>query len=240
MSAKNHYDTHLGALYDWMVGDFQSEQAKQQGILQDLGIRKGENKNALDLGAGHGLQAISLANLGFEVTAVDFNQELLDSLKQRKGDLPIATVSADLSTFITTQKQFKLISCMGDTLAHLETQEDLHHFFINCRRILTKDGDLLLSFRDYSKAQAGEQQFIPVRSDDCRILTCVLNYEDHRVQVTDQLYEKIKDSWVQKVSSYWKLRIGLESVKAHLNNHGFTVVKEITVKGMHYLYSKKA
>jgi 2-polyprenyl-3-methyl-5-hydroxy-6-metoxy-1,4-benzoquinol methylase len=41
---------------------------------------------AIDLGCGHGLQSISLANLGFCVKAVDFNTQLLHHLAEARKE----------------------------------------------------------------------------------------------------------------------------------------------------------
>jgi 2-polyprenyl-3-methyl-5-hydroxy-6-metoxy-1,4-benzoquinol methylase len=44
----------------------------------------GASKVALDLGAGSGIQLVALRILGFEVYAVDMNEELLNEFKNRK------------------------------------------------------------------------------------------------------------------------------------------------------------
>jgi hypothetical protein len=67
---------------------------------------------------------------------------------------------------------------------------------------------LLLNFRDYSAAVEDTARFIPVRSSKDRILTCVLEYFEDRIRITDLLYEKEKNSFVQYANSYYKVRIG--------------------------------
>ena len=69
MNAKNHYDQHLGNFYSWMLGDFDEKQKEQENFFWRNGIKPVSRKVAFDLGAGNGLQAISLAKLGFAVTA---------------------------------------------------------------------------------------------------------------------------------------------------------------------------
>jgi hypothetical protein len=54
-------------------------------------------------------------------------------------------------------------------------------------------------FRDYAKPLQGDVRFIHVKSDEERILTCVLEYEESFVRVTDLLYEKTDGTWTQKV-----------------------------------------
>jgi 2-polyprenyl-3-methyl-5-hydroxy-6-metoxy-1,4-benzoquinol methylase len=119
MTAKDHYSNHLAHFYSWMIGDFDKAQAAQQEYFIANNIVPGTNKVAIDLGAGHGLQSISLAKQGFKVIAVDFNRQLLDELADRKNDLPITPVLNDITEFIiSSDEAAALIVCMGDTLTH--------------------------------------------------------------------------------------------------------------------------
>ena len=76
MSAKEHYDKHLGDFYSWMVGDFNENQQAYQQFLTLNNIKPKTSKLAIDLGAGHGIQSVALAKMGFKVMAIDFNAQL--------------------------------------------------------------------------------------------------------------------------------------------------------------------
>ena len=54
---------------------------------------------AVDLAAGEGRNAIWLAGLGWEVTAVDFSQVALDKGSRLAGELPVTWVRADATTW---------------------------------------------------------------------------------------------------------------------------------------------
>ena len=71
-----------------------------------------------------------------------------------------------------------------------------------------------MSFRDYSNPLIGDSRFIPVKSDDSKILTCCLDYEETKVRVTDILQYKTETGWQQKVSSYYKVRISPQQIFA--------------------------
>ena len=89
----------------------------------------------------------------------------------------------------------------------------------------------------------GTNRFIPVKSDDTRILTCILEYpNDTYVTVTDLLYEKVdiqSHQWKQSVSSYSKIRISESSVKNILASCGFVVVDCVMRCRMLYVICKK-
>ena len=118
MTTKEHYDSHLARFYEWMVGDFEAKQKEQQGFFERNGIKPLQNKVAIDLGSGHGLQSIALAKLGFQVKAIDFNQELLESLRIRGRGLGIQVFERDLLSEENFHDQSELIACMGDTIPH--------------------------------------------------------------------------------------------------------------------------
>jgi len=65
MTAKEHYDNHLANFYEWMIGDFETKEKEQRDFFERNGIKPLQNKIAMDLGSGHGLQSIALALLGF-------------------------------------------------------------------------------------------------------------------------------------------------------------------------------
>ena len=69
----------------------------------------------------------------------------------------------------------------------------------------------------------GTDRVIPVKSDNSRILTCILDYEEEFVNVTDLLHEKINDVWIQKVSSYKKVRIFTKEIVGYLESNGMKI-----------------
>lgn len=239
MSAQAHYDNHLAAFYAWMTGNFETKQKEQEAYFTGKRIAPGGNGVALDLGAGHGLQSISLANLGFSVLAVDFNQHLLSELNARAKGLPIRTVLANLTNTAQYATDAELIVCMGDTLTHLDSVEQVAALLHDWHGMLQPKGKLVLSFRDLTQELVQEERFIPVKAEDDRIHTCFLEYFPGYVRVYDMLIEKQQGQWIQKVSSYRKLRLGVEQVKTMLTAAGFTVEDHEVVMRLHYLVAVK-
>lgn len=239
MSVKKHYDSHLGNFYEWMVGDFDKNQAEQETYFVSKGIKATGNKRAIDLGAGHGLHTISLSNLGFEVRAVDFNQQLLASLSKRSLGRNIELIESDILTYLDRAEEAEVVLCMGDTLAHIPSFEQLESLIEKVYTCLVPGGLFISSFRDYQFELEGTQRFIPVKSDDSRILTCFLEYRQESVLVTDLLHERVNDAWIQKASNYEKLRIGVEKVTDIMQNIGFSLQSTESIRRMNYLIVKK-
>ena len=68
---REHYDEHLGPIYEWMAGPFESACLPSSRLFERLGLQPGSSGVAVDLGCGHGLQALPLAKRGYRVIAVD-------------------------------------------------------------------------------------------------------------------------------------------------------------------------
>lgn len=239
MTAKEHYDNHLANFYEWMAGDFETKEKEQRDFFERNGIKPLQNKMAIDLGSGHGLQSISLAKLGFQVTAIDFNQQLLESLRARGKELEIQTFQRDLLAVENFREPEELIICMGDTIAHLESADQIQLLLDRCFKCLLNNGKLIFSYRDYGTELVDTGRFIPVKSDDNRILTCFLEYGEDKVKVTDLLHERINGEWIQKASSYLKVRITNHLIEKLVLKAGFKVVKNEVMSRMNYLIAGK-
>lgn len=240
MQVNDHYNNHLGNFYAWMIGDFVEKQREQEAFFRENKITPFATNVAIDLGAGHGLQSVSLARLGFKVYAVDFSEKLLHELKQNKGDLSIEPIQDDLINFI---KNFggkaELIVCMGDTITHLESLQQVELLIVEIGNHLENHGKVIFSFRDLTSAIQHLARFIPVRSDENRILTCFLEYFSDHVLVHDILYEKQDGKWNQKISAYPKLRLDAALIEVLLAKYKIQIIYAGLINRMVYLIGEK-
>ena len=241
MTTKEHYDNHLANFYSWMIGDFRIAKDAFKEFCINNDVRPFKTKTAIDLGAGNGVQSIALGEMGFMVKAVDFNKQLLWELESKIGSLPIETICDDIKNVLSMARDSAdLIVCCGDTIAHLNTWQEINDLVHNCYEVLEPKGKFILSFRDYSMPLLGDQRFIPVKSDNNRILTCILEYSDDKVIVTDLLHEKNNSGdWEQRVSAYQKLRISTEDIIGKVQEVGFSVMENMTQRGMVHLVLEK-
>lgn len=232
-STENHYATHLAPVYVWMSGGVDAAVARGESEiaawLPDLpgGIM------AVDLGAGFGTHAIPLARRGCPVVAIDSSALLLEELRRHAGGLPVRAVHDDLLWFQRhAPSPVGLIMIMGDTLTHLPDRSDVLTLIARAAESLRPNGRFIATFRDYTSPLAGEKRFIPVKSDQNRILTCFLEYGDGHVEVSDLLHERQGSSWTLHVSAYRKLRLAPAWVAAALRESGFTVECDTGPSGM--------
>jgi len=231
---RSHYESFLAPVYSWLAGGAEAAFARGEMELDALRLTPLRSAaGALDLGAGFGMHSVPLARRGFNVVAVDSSGVLLRELRSHAGNLPILTAEGDLLDFpqyVTGPTD--VILCMGDTLTHLTSRQEIASLFAQVVAALAPGGVFVLSFRDYSAPMIRESRFIPVKSDADRIFTCFLEYANEHVDVYDVLHERQGSQWTQRVSSYRKLRLPPDWICAALREAGFQVTQEAGLSGM--------
>ena len=118
-TAKAHYDNHLGNFYSWMMGDFGAMVGRQKEEFADAGITDVDAAVAWDLGAGNGVQTVALCDMGYKVTAIDFNKQLLEELRANTVGREVHIIKDDLLVGYKLDISPSLVVCCGDTIAHL-------------------------------------------------------------------------------------------------------------------------
>ena len=231
-STREHYETHLGPIYSWMSGSAFEARDHSRRLFDELEIA-GPGA-ALDLGGGNGAQAIPLAKLGFYVTAVDFCDVLLDELAGESRALPITIAREDIESFDDPQhSSLDLTVCMGDTLPHLASLEQIDSLVRRVATWLKPGGSFVVTYRDYfSHELTGEKRFIPVRQDPDQLLTCFLEYGLKAETVYDIVDRQINGAWSQYISSYKKTRIDPKWLSAKALSYGLSMVKRFDSQGM--------
>jgi SAM-dependent methyltransferase len=232
-SVSDHYERILSPVYAWMVGGVEAAFESGTAELEQLDLRLPAGARVVDLGAGFGMHAIPLARMGARVLAIDSSASLLAELDRHSAGLTVQSVRDDLLSFRShVQEKADAILCMGDTLTHLPEHTNVDYLIQEVADLLAPDGRFVLSFRDYTTPLEDEQRFIPVRSDERRILTCFLDYDADMVTVYDILYEREGDAWETRVSSYRKLRVAPDHVIGSLESLGFEARRETGARGM--------
>lgn len=233
---KTHYETLLADVYTWAFGGNELNQENNATLFKEIGLTPSGGDIAIDLGAGSGFQSIPLLKLGYQVVAVDLCEKLLSELKEQWHGPELKTISGDLrNAELYNDVTPALILCMGDTLSHFETLNDIENLIANAHTALEKGGKFILSYRDLSLELTGTDRFIPVKSDRDRIFTCFLEYGKETVTVNDVLYERNGEEWDLHKSAYTKIKIPKAWLLETLETQGFKIIHEKEIRGMHTL-----
>jgi SAM-dependent methyltransferase len=177
-SVVEHYENLLADHYSWLFGGLKTNIAENKAFFETHMLTPCHSKIAIDLGAGSGFQSIPLAEMGFSVTAVDLSEKLLKELRSNSQGLEIKTIKDDFTRLTASlPPNAELCVCMGDTLTHQKSKEDIIKLFHDVHNLLEHRGKFVLTFRDLTHEFTDLDRFIPVRSDDHALFTCFLEYE---------------------------------------------------------------
>ncbi len=234
-----HYERLLAPVYVWMIGGIDAAVERNQALFARLGFGQGETKSpmarALDVGAGPGPQSLALATCGYQVTALDPCQPLLDVLSEERArrQLPIEIVRDAAPLEDRHPGPFEVVTCMVDTLVSLPSVAVARTLVADLSSRLTPGGALVLSWRDLTALPSGDARFLPVRSDAERVLSCFLEaVDDTHVRVHDILHQRSGATFAQTVSSYTKLRLSPALVDGWLSECGLHIERREVERGM--------
>jgi SAM-dependent methyltransferase len=236
-AVKRHYATLLAEHYSWMCGDLELRVAETVRFFEGIGIQRRDGR-ALDLGCGSGIQSLALSELGYAVTAVDFNARLLDELHARASDRRIQTIEADLTTIGQHRDlpcPFEVVVCMGDTLTHLPSMAAVERLIEYAASVLADDGRLVLGLRDLTGELTGIDRALPVRLEENRIMLTFLEYHPEFVQVHDMVLQRDGSEWRLSKSAYPKLRIPIDHLQGLLQSHDLVIDGVSNERGMYHL-----
>lgn len=204
-----HYDAILASRYTWMMGGLDGCLSSARALLDAVGLTDEGSGIVLDLGAGAGYHARTLASRGFSVVAVDTSDALLRELHEVCAGMAVTTIQSDLldEAKYAEQGPYALVLCVGDTLTHLSSVKDVDRLIRMAARLLMPGGALLLQFREQPRDLSPQESVITMRSERDRIMQCVLHFEPQRVWVTDIVHEWNGQAWLTTKSTYPKLRL---------------------------------
>jgi SAM-dependent methyltransferase len=113
--------------------------------LADRAAVDRQGARVLDVGAGSGRVAHSLAKAGHEVTALDLDAGLLEALRDRDAGASIDTICADARTFDLDRDDFDLCLMPMQTVQLLGGSEERVSFLKRARAHLRPGGLLALA-----------------------------------------------------------------------------------------------
>jgi len=128
-------------------------------------VRRYAGKRLLDMAAGTGGLAITLAKEGYKVTATDLEQEMTAqmSAKKEQGNVPLEIHTLDMRDINRFKEEtFHTIVCLGNSLVHLESQEEVLDVLKKTSRLLTEQGQLIIQIVNYDRILKENIQELPI------------------------------------------------------------------------------
>jgi len=127
--------------------------------------RFSSNGRVLDIATGTGNYAVALAEGNYDVTAIDLDNEMIDALKVKSTQMDLSiqsTVMNMLDLKDLDSETFDGIFCIGNSLVHLQTIEDIK---TACKEIYKKlkiGGSLVVQIVNYDRILERDVKDLPL------------------------------------------------------------------------------
>lgn len=179
LAAVEAFYDRLAPDYDAMT-DFDKRFVREKPFFRLL-VDKFHIATALDAGAGTGFHSILLARLGLSVTAADISGDMLAILERHAGEqgVSVRTVRSPFSKLRDhLDTRFDAIFCMGNSLAHLLSEEELRDSLAAFHGLLKPRAVLFLQIINYDRVLASKEKIQSVREIGGRVYTRSYSYRD--------------------------------------------------------------
>jgi len=110
-----------------------------------------DTKTVLDIGCGTGDLVIALSTIGFTVTGIDYDHEMLNRAEKKAKNESVVLRQMDMRGIsdIFEKASFDVVVCFGNTLVHLTDVHEIEAFLKQAREVLKDNGKLLLQILNY-------------------------------------------------------------------------------------------
>jgi SAM-dependent methyltransferase len=221
--------------YDRFV-DWDSRLAAELPFLEDqirLAAPGIQNLRILDAACGTGMHAIALAKKGYETAGADSSRGMIERARENAQKAQVSTRFetagfGQLSNLFGTG-QFQAVLCLGNSLPHLVTRENLVEALVDFSDCLSPGGVAIIQNRNFDLVleqqrwmepqtyQEGNREWLFLRSYDFEpgeLLTF------HVIS----LYREGKTAWQQSVRSTRMRALTFEKLDSVLADSGFEQV----------------
>ncbi len=127
---------------------------EQVGFLQNAYV--GQGNGLLDVGCGTGTILVSLATRFRRLVGIDLDPALLALAAEKlsaNGLPPHRVIEGDMRSILNffPRERFSLVTCLGNTIPHLTSREDIAVFFSSAFACLEPGGSFIFQIVNYDR-----------------------------------------------------------------------------------------
>ncbi|MHB1006699.1 MAG: class I SAM-dependent methyltransferase [Chloroflexota bacterium] len=222
------YDA-FGDEYDVMVN--WAERLRREAPFLDGLLRRAGGRRVLDLGSATGHHAAHFATLGYRVVGVDPSVEMVERARRNVGEG--ANPEFLQGGFGELQEKagggFDAVFCLGNTLPHVRSQQELETALRDAASVLRRGGFLVIQQLNYDRILALRQRFLGVtggqRGDREYVFFRFYDYEADSLVFNVLIQQRpCGGNWEWRVESTRLLPILSTQLRETLMHAGFTRV----------------
>lgn len=165
MNDTNEFYDAIAEYYPLFFRDWETQMEREglglRSMFRNRGVRR-----VLDASCGAGAQAVPLAQLGFEVVAVDPSAGMLRKAKEIAEKSGVADkvqfVQGDfLHLLDQVEGTFDAVISKGNSLPHLLLDDEIETALLNFYELLRPGGTLVVGMRDFGPFMEDRPRFLP-------------------------------------------------------------------------------
>lgn len=225
----------LLAEYDQMI-DWESRLERETPLFRKL-IAEYRVNSVLDAGCGTGRHCFHFRSLGVDkVIGADASAKAIEVARHRAeatGNDVHFIQSSFTELTDRASGSFDLITCLGNSISHLLTYDDLELTLNNFRRLLSPRGIILIHTLNWEKRLSNRERFIPPKShpmpEGDKIFFRFFDFHDELVTMNLVIFEKggfPEKKWIHRVHSNTLRPWRPEILRMALGDAGLTAVNE--------------
>ena len=221
----------LSKYYDKLI--FDSDYQKWVDFVVDIVKKYAVNKKGVDVACGTGIFTRALKNNGFEVTGVDFSQEMLEKAINLtvKENLSITYLKQNMKNLKLFEK-VGFITCINDGLNYLN-KSDFEKAIKSFSNALVKGGLLLFDISSKYKLETVLANNLYGDNGDDLSYIWFNTLKDDSVELNLTFFEKQGDAYCRYDEKQVQYIHSLEFVKQVLIANKFTIVSVTEELGNH-------
>jgi len=158
-------------------------------------------KNVLDAACGSGLHTIILTLLGVSTTGTDISMTMLKNARinaRQLGTNPVFVRAPLEDLSIIFKRKFDVIFCLGNTIPHILSQDNLHTIFKGFLKLLTKQGKLIIQLLNYSKILAEKERIVSISKNKNQVYVRFYDFLDTFIR-----FNVLQINWKNQQPQYY-------------------------------------
>lgn len=187
-------------------------------------FKKG-NLNIIDCGCANGKLAEFAESFGNNVIGIDLNTALLREAENlRKENLEFKKLDMMSIGQLAEPESQDVITCIGNTLPHLDDTDCINHFISQCSKLLKPNGKLILQFVNFE----GDTYDFPVIECDnfAFFREYIPDYFDNKVEFNTRLI--LKNNGQMFTDQTFLFPLKLDQLKMMLDRNNLKIVNRFS------------